>query len=101
MSDKKNIIWINTLKAICILAVFLVHCQGYYGAGVGDANQFVHTFYVNAFFFVSGYLLFWKQLSEPKIMEERRLYMTSGGGQNSVSQCTLQNSNTFYYIQCD
>lgn len=80
MSGKKNIIWINSLKAICILAVFFVHCQSYYGAWVGDANQFVHTFYVNAFFFVSGYLLFWKQLSEPKILEDKKRYVSRVGG---------------------
>ena len=78
--EKKSIVWINTLKALCILAVFLVHTQSYYGKGLGNANMFIHTFYVNAFFFVSGYLLFWKQLSSPKRDETRGQYMTSGGG---------------------
>ena len=67
MKDKKDIVWINTMKALCIVAVFFVHCQSYYGLVIGGLNQFIHTFYVNAFFFVSGYLLFWKQLSEPMI----------------------------------
>ncbi len=80
MNNQKNIAWINTLKAICIIAVFFVHCQSYYGASISEANQFVHTFYVNAFFFVSGYLLFWKQLSAPRINEDMHSYMLTGGG---------------------
>lgn len=83
--EKKSIVWINTLKALCILAVFLVHTQSYYGKGLGNANLFIHTFYVNAFFFVSGYLLFWKQLSEPKILEDGKTYISAvGGGRNFI-----------------
>jgi len=79
MKDKKNIVWINTMKALCIVAVFFVHCQSYYGIAIGSINQFIHTFYVNAFFFVSGYLLFWKQLSAPKILEDASKYLLGGG----------------------
>lgn len=81
MDNKKSIVWINTLRAFCIMAVFLVHCQSYSGTWMGDGvNQVIHTFYVNAFFFISGYLLFWKQLSEPIILEISRFYIRSGGG---------------------
>ena len=79
MEDKKVIVWINTMKGLCIVAVFFVHCQSYYGFTTGCLNQFVHTFYVNAFFFVSGSLLFWKQLSEPKILEDASKYRKGGG----------------------
>lgn len=78
----KSIIWINSYKALCIIAVFFVHCQLYYGLRFGQVNDFVHPWYVNAFFFVSGYLLLWKQLSEPRILEDKKAYVKpSGGGQ--------------------
>lgn len=75
----KNINWINAIKAISLIGVFFIHSQINYGCWVGEVNQFVHTFYVNAFFFVSGYLLFWKQLSSPRIDEDRKAYMSTGG----------------------
>lgn len=75
----KSIPWINNVKALSIIAVFFVHCQLYYGFILDGANLFIHPWYVNAFFFVSGYLLFWKQLTEPKILEDRREYAVGGG----------------------
>ena len=77
---RKDINWINAVKAICIILVFLRHCENYYGAHLGWLDPLYLTIYVNAFFFVSGYLLFWKQLSEPKILEDRKLYKSTGGG---------------------
>lgn len=76
---KKDINWVNALKALCIIFVFLRHCGNYYGAGLGWFDRIYLPFYVNAFFFVSGYLLFWKQLSAPKINEMRKEYVTGGG----------------------
>ena len=77
--EKKNIVWINYLKAICVIAVFLVHCELYYGYNTGVLDHLVHPFYVNAFFFVSGYLLLRKQLSEPLISQTCSDYMVGGG----------------------
>ena len=54
----KNILWINILKAICIIGVYFVHTNQYYGTVTSGLNTFIHPFYVNAFFFVSGYLFF-------------------------------------------
>lgn len=76
----KSITWINSYKALCIIAVFFVHCQLYYGKTFGQVNVFVHPWYVNAFFFVSGYLLLWKQLSEPRILEDKKAYVKPSGG---------------------
>lgn len=76
----KSVVWINTYKALCIIGVFYVHCQINYGYWVESTNLFVHTFYVNAFFCVSGYLLFWKQLSSPKIDEDKALFVSRNGG---------------------
>ena len=76
---KKNINWINAIKAICMLMVYVVHCESYYGQWLGHVNVFLHPVYVNAFFFVSGYLLFRKQLSQPIIDEPRDKYISNGG----------------------
>lgn len=76
---KKNIVWINYLKAISIIAVFLVHSELYYGYSTGVLDHLLHPFYVNAFFFVSGYLMLQKQLSEPLISQEVGDYVIGGG----------------------
>lgn len=70
INHKKDINWINVAKAICIIGVYFVHSQLYYDFRLGLINDFIHPIYVNAFFFVSGYLLFRKQLSEPLINEK-------------------------------
>ena len=84
-SSSKNISWINSLKAISIIGVFFVHSQLYYGCMLDGIDRFVYPWYVNAFFFVSGYLLFWKQLSEPRILEDAGQYVVGGG----VKRCYL------------
>lgn len=76
---KKDINWINAVKAICMLMVYVVHCESYYGLWLGHVNVFLHPVYVNAFFFVSGYLLFRKQLSPPVIDETYTEYISSNG----------------------
>ena len=76
---KKDINWINAVKAICMLMVYVVHCESYYGQWLGHVNIFLHPVYVNAFFFVSGYLLFRKQLSQPVIDEPYSKYIAFGG----------------------
>lgn len=74
----KTINWINAMKALCILGVFFVHCESYYGMWLGRFNDYIHPLYVNAFFFVSGYLLFRKQLSEPLITKRASEYLVRG-----------------------
>lgn len=78
----KSINWINVVKALCIVFVFLSHVQYYYQLSLPKLNFLFKPFYVNAFFFVSGYLLFWKQLSEPKIFEDRSSYILMGSGKS-------------------
>lgn len=79
--EQKNINWINLIKALCIIFVYFRHVEVNYGFFIGDKlDGIISTFYVNAFFFVSGYLLFWKQLSAPKILEDRKTYILTGGG---------------------
>ena len=79
MKSNKSILWINYLKAISIIGVFFVHCNLFYGYDMHIINRFIHPFYVNAFFFVSGYLLFRKQLSEPLISQRASEYLLGGG----------------------
>ena len=79
-NSKKNINWINAVKAICMISVYFIHCQfysGYYVPGV--VNGLITPYYVTAFFFVSGYLLFRKQLSAPLIEAGRSEYAKGGG----------------------
>lgn len=77
--NKKNILWINYLKALSIIGVYFVHCETYYNWRLAEVNLFIHPFYVNAFFFVSGYLLFRKQLSVPLINQRNTEYVIGGG----------------------
>ena len=83
-NQQKSITWINTIKAISIVGVFFVHSQIHYGYMIAGLNCFIYPWYVNAFFFVSGYLLFWKQLSVPRIDEDRKLYISMGGGKTLI-----------------
>lgn len=93
LQDKsKNIFWINATKAICIIAVYFVHCQIYCGCWLKDVNVFIHPVYVNAFFFVSGYLLFRKQLTEP--LKGQKFIDYIGGRSNTSMQYSKQNSYT-------
>ena len=91
----KSINWINALKAICILFVLFRHTENYYGQDMGWFDGLFLPFYVNAFFFVSGYLLFWKQLSEPKITETSNGYLT-GGGQIISLECAVPDNDSFH-----
>lgn len=59
----KNIIWINSLKALCMFSVYLVHSEIYYGINTISYGRILQPFFVSAFFFVNGYLFFRKQLN--------------------------------------
>lgn len=79
MNDNKNLNWINAAKGICMIAVFYVHSMLLCGPWIKYASPEIHAFYVNGFFFISGYLLFWKQLTAPKIEETYSLFPQRGG----------------------
>ena len=88
---KKDINWINAVKAICMLMVYVVHCQSYYGQWLSHVNVFLHPVYVNAFFFVSGYLMFRKQLSQPVVDEPYAQYISiSGTGRKTLSNIVFR-----------
>lgn len=75
----KNIFWINAVKALCIIAVYFVHCEIYYGFGIPKVNDIIHPLYVNGFFFVSGFLMMRKQLSSPLSNQSVNEYINGGG----------------------
>ncbi len=79
-NSKKNINWINAVKAICMISVYFIHCESYYGYEMPSVvNALITPYYVTAFFFVSGYLLFRKQLSAPLIEQDSSEYAKGGG----------------------
>ena len=73
----KDILWINYLKAICILAVYFVHSTVYYDYRFGTLNLYIVPFYVNGFYLISGYLFFKKQLSTPIINKSTKEFLNS------------------------
>ena len=78
---KGEINWINALKAICIVFIYVHHCEFYCEQDLGLFRAFYMPFFTNAFFFVSGYLLFRKQLSSDIIKLDASSWMTRWGGQ--------------------
>ena len=58
----KSLHWVDAVKAICMISVYLLHSEAYYGTGGVSYGFFLQPFYVNAFFFVSGYLMFRKYM---------------------------------------
>ncbi len=80
MDRKEELNWINCVKAICIILVYFAHSVSISGSVIPDWLYWLYDpVYVNAFFFVSGYLLFRKQLSQPLADESRKEYVQSGG----------------------
>ena len=65
---KNNIGWIDLVKAICMISVYLLHVESYTGmVWIKSYGHLLQPFYVNAFFFVSGYLFFKKWIGEDRI----------------------------------
>lgn len=59
----KQLAWIDTIKACCMIGVYVLHTQSFIGGGGSWLlPAMVSPFYVNAFFVVSGYLFFRKNL---------------------------------------
>ncbi len=63
-NNRKNIAWINTSRAILIFLVYLCHSQSRFGVWLPYEQSLVQPFFVNAFFFISGYLLIKKHFQE-------------------------------------
>lgn len=77
---KVEISWINWVKVISIALVYLYHTSVYSGYNDVFLFNFYSPFFTNAFFFISGYLLFRKQLSAPYVHQNKRYWLSGGGG---------------------
>lgn len=78
--SKQNIFWIDAVKAICMILVYFAHSEIYSGYTILPINNVFRPFYVNAFFIVSGYLLFKKQWSESMLSQSVRNWISPMGG---------------------
>ena len=75
---KQYYYWIDSVRAICMILVYYVHCSDFSGIHYTFDHGLISSIYVNAFFIVSGYLLFGKQLSNPLIAENRHDFLVNG-----------------------
>ena len=79
---KRNIDWIDWLKALCMFFVYWDHV-GIFGTNKDLISWIYGPFFFNFFFFVSGYLIFRKQFSEEEInlsfSQYRRRIVQVGG----------------------
>lgn len=76
----KNIRWINYMRAICIIAIYYIHAQEFFEYAVPGLAKYILPFYVNAFFFASGYLFFRKQIQaveQGTLRAERKRFLTN------------------------
>jgi len=60
--SRKRIAWVTNVKALCMLFVYFSHSTVYYCQDLPFIRSLYEPFYVNAFFVVSGFLLFRKFL---------------------------------------
>lgn len=56
--NEKNIIWINTGRALCMICVYIAHCNVYYLNHTSPLYFLYKPFYLAFFFFLSGFLFF-------------------------------------------
>lgn len=77
---EKELCWINWIKVLCMFFVYMFHMCEYMRFDDLGLKKFYVPFFVNAFFFTSGYLLFSKQLSCPIVNQSVRGYIHPGGG---------------------
>lgn len=75
MTNKERKTWIDSVKAICMIGVYILHSEAYYGIGGVSYGYCLTPFYVNAFFFVSGYLFFKKHIEKSEV-----IYRQNGWG---------------------
>ena len=85
MSNRLN--WIDTLKAICMVCVYIAHTESFTTSST-ILGKVVLPFYVNAFFFISGYLLYNKYLKTNHI-ENFSLTMYKKGILNCIFKLAI------------
>lgn len=82
--EKKELVWVNNVKFICLILVFLTHSESYTQTWIEGLIYYYQPFFTNAFFLVSGYLLFRKQLSNPLVSFNRVDYKNAKGGSTQL-----------------
>ena len=78
IAQKQYYQWIDSVRAICMILVYYVHAQDFSGIHYSFDHGLISSIYVNAFFIVSGYLLFGKQLATPIISEDYHSFLANG-----------------------
>lgn len=78
MTNKKHIPWIDNAKAVAMAMVVFSHAEMGYGYLQKTLLSFLFPWIINIFFFLSGYLLYRKQLTEPLIVEDRKTFPRNG-----------------------
>lgn len=58
IENKRNIIWINTGRALSIIGIYIAHCNFYYLNLESAALLFTNLFRISFFYFISGFLFF-------------------------------------------
>lgn len=56
--NKEMINWINVQKVVCMFVVYLYHTEGRFGLDNESLHAYFFPWYVNSFFFISGYLCY-------------------------------------------
>lgn len=84
MEGRSELPWVNWMKFICMLLVYLNHSEIFYGCKLGWVGDLYRPVFVNAFFFISGYLLFRKQWSTKLLSLGRKEWYNSMGGGKSL-----------------
>lgn len=72
--------WINWTKVMCMLCVYFFHSMEYTGMYDFGFSFLYSFFYTDAFFFLSGYLLFSRQLKSPLSEQSLGEYVSHSGG---------------------
>lgn len=80
VNKRQEINWVNAIKTVCIILIYINHCEFYCECELGSIRLLYLPFFTNAFFFVSGYLLFRKQLSNEVVHLDFRRWKAVWGG---------------------
>ena len=79
IEKKVELSWVNYIKILCMVLVYLNHSETYAGVRFEIARHFYGPIFVNSFFVVSGYLLFRKQLSLALIEQSWNNWLSDEG----------------------
>lgn len=80
--NNSNLGWIDNMKVICMVLIYLNHSEIYCNLYIDSIRNIYLPVFVLAFFFVSGYLLFIKQLRLPlNQCDVTEWINTPGGGE--------------------